>query len=860
MATPTMTPPRMRTISLRSVAAHKLRLLLTVLAVVLGTAFVAGSSMFTSTLSSSLNSALTTAFDDIDVVVAGTERSPQGIPFAEVDELRARPDVRAVSIQGRDSSVILTDPNGARIQSGAVPTQAIALVPPETLHGEDIPSQGTIVEGARPSAAGQIAINSNAAERGGISIGDHVTVLVPDTRLDAEVTGIYEAPSDQAGWLSIALREQDYRAHFTDGEHAQLAALTLQDPDAAESVQSELADALPNFMVSTGQHLVDQANERIESALSFVTYFLWAFAGIALLVSTFIISNTFAMLVAQRNREYALLRALGASATQITRSVVAESVVVGLVGSLLGVLAGVGLVRLITWLLNRSDAGLPDAGVSLTPTTIIAPVIVGLVVTVLSAWAPARKAGSIHPVQAMRPQPPTRASLKWRTLAGAAALLSGAVLCIVSVLIDTEALRIPLSLVGAGTLALVLGLWLAGPALSIPLVGGLGRILGAPFRTVGRLAATNSQRNPHRTAATAFSLTLGLIMVSSIGMLAASMQRSTEDIVDDSITADFVLTGERGAGISMPEDTAERVAALPEVDSISVVSAGPFMVNDVSMGNDFGPPTTPVADNSMLDSVKFTAVGGEIDLDAPGLILSETAADYVQVGLGEMARVSIRGQDSYVEVPVTALVDSSTLYGGVLSRASAAELIDQTGLVPQEIYVHAAAGFSPAQVRAALDKEVDRDLVTSVKDPDEVKGQAASEVRGMLSILYGLLALAVIVAILGIVNTLALSVIERRQEIGMLRAVGMQRRQVRIMFYLESAVIALYGAVVGAVVGIAVGCAFLENLKDTGLTAIVIPWGTVGIMLAGSMLVGVLAALWPAATAARTRPLEAITD
>ena len=348
MATPTMTPPRMRTISLRSVAAHKLRLLLTVLAVVLGTAFVAGSSMFTSTLSSSLNSALTTAFDDIDVVVAGTERSPQGIPFEEVDALRARPDVRAVSIQGRDSSVILTDPDGARIQSGAVPTQAIALVPPETRHGEDIPSQGTIIEGARPSAEGQIAINSNAAERGGISIGDHVTVLVPDTRLDAEVTGIYEAPSDQAGWLSIALREQDYRAHFTDGEHAQLAALTLQDPDAAESVQSELADALPNFMVSTGQHLVDQANERIESALSFVTYFLWAFAGIALLVSTFIISNTFSMLVAQRNREYALLRALGASATQITRSVVAESVVVGLVGSLLGVLAGVGLVRLIT--------------------------------------------------------------------------------------------------------------------------------------------------------------------------------------------------------------------------------------------------------------------------------------------------------------------------------------------------------------------------------------------------------------------------------------------------------------------------------------------------------------------------------
>ncbi|WKD62233.1 ABC transporter permease YtrF precursor [Corynebacterium ciconiae DSM 44920] len=860
MATSIPTPPRMRTISLRSVAAHKIRLLLTVLAVVLGTAFVAGSSMFTATLSSSMNSALTTAFDDIDVVATGTERSPQGIPFDDVDALRAREDVRAVSIQGRDSSVILTDPSGSRIQTGAMPTQAIALVPPETLHGEDLPSQGHIVEGERPHSDGQIAINRNAAERGGISIGDHVTVLVPDTRLDAEVTGIYEAPSDDAGWLSIAMREQDYRAHFTDGEHVQLAALTLTDPSRADSVQAELADAMPDYMVNTGQHMVDEANERIESALSFVTYFLWAFAGIALLVGTFIISNTFAMLVAQRNREYALLRALGASRTQITRSVVAEAAVVGVVGSLLGVLAGVGLVRAITWLLNRSDAGLPDAGVSLTPTAVIAPLIVGVVVTVLSAWAPARRAGAIHPVQAMRPHTPTRASLKRRTLAGAAALLIGTSLCVLSVVIDADAMRVPMTLVGTGTLALVLGLWLAGPALSIPLVGGLGRIIGAPFRTVGRLAATNSRRSPHRTAATAFALTLGLIMVSSIGMLAASMQRSTEDIVDDSISADFVLTTEGAAGMSMPRDTAERVRALKEVENVSVISVGPFLVNEMPLSNSFGPPTSPVADNSMLDSVHFDVVEGKIDLDAPGVILDEATAGLAHVGVGDTAQVRLRGQDRSVEVVVQALVDSSTLYPGVVSRSSAEELIDDTGLVPEGIYVHSAPGYSPAEVRRAIEHEVDHDLVTSVKDPDEMKGQAAAEVSSMLAVLYGLLALAVIVAILGIVNTLALSVIERRQEIGMLRAVGMHRRQVRIMIYLESAVIALYGAVLGAIVGISLGCAFLENLKDMGLTSIVIPWGTVGIMLAGSLFIGVLAALWPAATAARTRPLEAITD
>lgn len=856
----TPTPPTMRTISLRSVAAHKIRLLLTVLAVVLGTAFVAGSSMFTATLSHSMTSVLTTAFDDIDVIVTGTEATPRGLDMNTVEQLRERDDVRAVSIQGRDSTVILTDPHGARINTGAVPTQAIALVPPETTGETIVPSQGSISDGRMPAGPKEIAINTNAARTGGISIGDTITVVVPATRIQARVTGIFSAPSDAAGWLSIALREQDYRDYFTDGEHVQLAALTLEDPSRADAVRDELAASLHGFMVNTGEHMVEKTNERIEKGLSFVTYFLWAFAGIALLVGTFIISNTFSMLVAQRNREYALLRALGASAGQIQRSVVLEAALVGIVGSLGGVAAGIGLVRLITWVMARVGAGLPESGVQLTPAAIIAPCVIGCVVTVLSAWAPARRAGAIHPVQAMRPTAFTLSALRVRTVIGGFALLAGTVLCALSVRIELNSMPATMGIVGAGTVVLILGLWLAGPALSIPATALLGRVLGAPWKTVGHLAATNSRRNPQRTSATAFALTLGLIMVCSIGMLGASMQKSVDDIVDNSVRANFVLSGPQTGAIDMPRDTADRVAALPEVASVSTQWDGPFVVNDTPMSTNFGPPTTPVGDNGLLDSIDTNVLRGTANLDEPGIALAESTATMFHVDVGDSVVVRIRGQQTEFPVQVTAIYDSSSLYAAILSRVSAEQMVDPGALVPKHIFVHDANGVSANKAFDALTAATEEDLVTSVNTPEEFKGQTATVVNSMLTILYSLLALAVVVAILGIINTLALSVIERRQEIGMLRAVGMQRRQVRQMMYLESAVIAVYGALVGAVVGIGVGCAFLENMKDQGLSDIVVPWPLVGSILVASAVVGVLAALWPAVAAARTSPLEAITD
>ena len=330
---------------------------------------------------------------------------------------------------------------------------------------------------------------------------------------------------------------------FTDGEHVTQVSISLNDASAADSYRETLAARYPDDTVETGQALVERTNKQIKQALSFVNYFLWAFAGIALLVGTFIISNTFSMIVAQRNREFALLRSIGVKQSQITRSVVFEAVIVAIIGSLLGIVAGFGIVKAIYAVMEARGFGLPSSGIGLNAQGIITPLVVGVIITVLSAWAPARRAGAVRPVQAMRSGDQASNSLLIRTVCGAVVGALGLLLVIIPTFMSSGGMGVKASMIGFGALLLVIGLWLAGPMLSIPLVGGLGRVVGAPFGVVGKLAATNSRRNPRRTAATSFALTLGLMMVSSIGMFGATMRESTAEIVDNSVAADFVLTG-----------------------------------------------------------------------------------------------------------------------------------------------------------------------------------------------------------------------------------------------------------------------------------------------------------------------------
>ncbi|WJZ03909.1 ABC transporter permease [Corynebacterium freiburgense] len=839
----------MRTISVRTIVAHKVRLALTVLSVVLGTAFIAGSSMFTASLSSSFDDIVSTAFDDVDVVIAGGEKNPQGVPLEVIDQLRKRPDIKNVNVDITGAHIVLGGSDDRAIQTGGAPSQALS-----TFEGQTRNTSTEIIDGAMPSEADTIAVNKSAAERGKISVNDSVTVITPKERKEFKVVGIFDSADNAGGWVGVIFPEPDYLAHFSNGQSVDQAIIQLNDRDKADSIRETLAKEYPDLKVETASKLVEDVSKTIKSALSFVNYFLWAFAGIALLVGTFIISNTFSMIVAQRNREFALLRSIGISQSQITRSVIFEAILVGVIGSVLGIFGGVGLVQLLRTVMEAQGIGLPLEGFTLNTQSILIPLAVGIFITVLSAWAPARRAGSIRPVQAMRNQEPP--SLLIRTIFGVVLVALGIAAVLLGALnsdLGTTSTRS--IVVGCGAISLILGTWLAGPAISIPIVGTLGRIVGAPFRAVGRIASTNSRRNPRRTSATAFALTLGLAMVSSISMLGATMRENLSDMIDTTVKSDYVLTGPQSMALSIPREDIERVKGIQGVKEVTTIYDAPLTVNDLPLGavagGSFGRPSVPVVEGNLNKVVELKYKEG----DGGKVALSEAIAKGLEVKVGD--NVKIRDK----EFRLDAIYESNVAVGsGYISYDIAREFLVDQEIQPKKVFIVTEDNVNQKQLRQEIEDAVAKSLVVSVQNKEEFAGENAAGINQMLGILYGLLALAVIIAVLGIVNTLALSVIERRQEIGMLRAVGVQRRQIRHMIYIESAVISVFGALIGAAIGLGLGWGFVKVLSSDGLENIVVPWAQVSIIVAASAIVGVLAAVWPAGRAARTQPLEAITD
>ncbi|MEJ5928823.1 FtsX-like permease family protein [Corynebacterium sp. H128] len=848
----------MRTISLRNIAAHKVRLFLTILSVVLGTAFIAGSSMMTTSLQSSMDELLSTAFDDVDVVIMPGKDAPLGMSIADVTAIRGREDTATVDISAQQSAVVLTGSDGKPLQTGASAAQAFALAP-----GQDFATGASLAEGTKPATENEVALNRGAMSKGNLKIGDKTTVVTPIGKNEMTITGIFDSAAVNDSQVGVAFTEPDFLKHFTDGTHAQMVTIALKDGVDANVVRDQLATEYPGSTFNTGQALVEQTTKAVKEGLSFINYILWAFAGIALLVGTFIISNTFAMIVAQRGRELALLRAVGAARKQITSSVVFEAVVVGLIGSVIGIFAGMGIVKGLFALMNASGMKLPDGGLGLDTKSILVPLIVGVLITVLSAWAPAKRAGATHPVQAMRAgDQSSNNSLAGRSLGGSILIVLGVMVTLIGTLVDTMGgVGLRAGTIGAGAVLLIVGLWLAGPAFAGPLVGGLGRVVGKPFGAVGKLAATNSRRNPRRTAATAFALTLGLMMVSSIGMLGATMRDSMSDMIDDSINADYVLSGSAGSALGVPKEVPEKVAGVEGVDSVTTTYTAPLLLNGQVMSDSMGQPHMKVLRGDVTKAIKANPISGSLELpeNEPGVLIAESTANSFGLKVGdEVTLKSLAGGEA--KAPVKGVYEqNATLGRAMASFTTATQLADAQTIQIDSIFVNSAEGQTP-EMRTKLIDATAEFLVVAVKDKNEFIGETTNVITQMLNILYGLLGLSVIVAILGIVNTLALSVIERRQEVGMLRAVGTQRGQIRRMIYIESAVIAFYGALLGAVIGLGLGWAFINVLSGKGMSGAIVPWDQVAYMLLASIVVGIIAAVWPAHKAAATRPLEAITD
>lgn len=840
----------MRKVALRNLAAHKVRLALTLLSVILGTAFIAGSFVFTDTLQRTFDGIFANQAKGVDVRVGPKEFRAGGIPNTVVDQLAQRPDVRAAAPSVNGPIVLLTPDGKKAVQTGGAPSFARSYLPPDKAVAEP----DRFIAGVPPAGAGEFALNTAGAEKAGLKVGDRTQVFIPSflggKKVEVTLTGIYELPADTGGFIGAVFSDAEARKLFTNGTTVAYVDLAAKGVPG-DRLRDELAAQLTDYKVQNGDQVRADMKKEVSNALNFINYFLLAFGAIALIVGTFIIYNTFSMIVAQRLRELALLRAVGASRQQIGRSVVAEAFVIGLIGSAIGLACGVGLAYGLSGLLNAFDIGLPTGSLTVLPRTIVVGLLVGLLVTLLSAYAPARRAAKIPPVEAMREEfASVGESLRLRTAFGAVLAVAGVVLVVLGSRNTGGNAAI---VVGIGALALILAVLLAAPAVSRPVVAVLG-VLVRPFGPVGRMARNNAARNPRRTAATAFALTLGLMLVTAIGMLGASAKASVETVVDKGVKSDYILAGPQFTGVPLGVPEAVR-KSVPGVSEVVGIRGVPMKIDgDEQLGIS---TDGPLGRGLTMEILRGTDKLGDGDV----LISDEQASEH-NWQLGQQITLTSLADKKY-PLNVAGIYKKSPLLGPfVLPPALYNEVMSGVP-IKANVYVLVIAkpGADLTQMRADLVQTLEEPFpMVQVQNQEEFKGAQGKQINTLLAILYGLLALAVVIAILGIVNTLALSVVERRREIGMLRAVGMQRIQVRRTIYLESMLIAIFGAIVGMLLGLGLGVGFLRTLRDLGLDQIAVPWNQLVLVLISSGIVGVLAAVWPGIRAARTPPLAAIAD
>ncbi|MEO9326333.1 ABC transporter permease [Gordonia aurantiaca] len=847
----------MRRVSLRNLRAHKLRLFLTLFSIVLGTSFVVGSIVFTSSVSKAFNDIFDNAAQGVAVEVTPADQQSPGVPIEVVDQLRDQRAQLGIDkiVVNNTGLVTVADSAGKAIQTGGAPSIGSTWIPPQDALA---PDESKIMPGGRgPENAGEIALNSSAAENAGLKVGSKTKVVVGQgnsTPLDVTVVGLVDLPSSTGGYVNAQFDAATASRLFTDGRHVgtvDMSAVEGVTPEQLkERVIAALGPAAGLYDVRTGDEVRADQKEQVNEFLQIFQYILLAFAAIGLVVGTFIIYNTFSMIVAQRNREFALLRAVGASRQQVSRSVLFEALVVGIIGGILGLAIGIGLAAALK-AFTAATSGLPQGALTIGVGAILAGILVGVVVTMVSAWVPAVRAARVPPVEAMRASAAEgSASLRNRTILGAVIGIASIVAIVIGARGEGSG---PALTVGAGAAGLVLATVLVGPAVSRPFVGVLGRVIGAPFGAMGRLSRTNAVRNPRRSAATAFALTLGLMLVAIIGTLGQSFKGTVDEAIDSGITADYILVGTNQQPIPPTVGAAVKdVAGVGEVVSFGVVQA---KVNDRSEQG-FSAIGGRLSDVTVMDMQD----GASSNLPADGMLISHRTATTKGWERGQVLDfTSATGEQ--VQVPVAGVyADNEALQPWVIGPAVYERLVPPAARFDISVFVKAKPGTDLDELRRGLEDATAGFLTVQVQDREEFKGQISSQIDQMLGTLYAMLGLALLIAVLGIINTLALSVVERKREIGMLRAIGMVRGQVRRSIYLESVLISIFGAVVGVVLGTGIGVALVRTLAAWGLGAPVIPWSLIVITLVASAIVGVLAALWPAVRAARTGPLEAIAD
>ncbi len=839
--------------AIKSLLGRKVRLLMSTFAIVLGVAFVGGSLIFSDTLGRSFTALFASTVGDVIVRPAdGADSfgaSTVSIPSSVVADLEGSvPDAARVDGRIRAQGVYVVDKDNKVVGGQGPPALGGAYSDAPVGHGL---TGLVLTEGRAPRGPDEVVLDVKTAQRAGYFIGEgvHVVTSAQQALIRPTLVGLMSFPD--GGTLNGATyagfdtaRAQDL---FLGGRDAYSQIwVTAQDGVSQEVLRDEVAAQLPDDLEAvTGDEAADEEASNLLDAISFLRTFLLIFAGISLVVGAFLIVNTFSILVAQRSRELALLRALGASRRQVTRSVLLEALVVGLVGATLGLGLGVLLAMGIRSLFASFGLDLTGQPLVFAPRTALACYVVGVVVTMAAAWLPARRTARIAPVQALRDDVALpESSIHQRLVLGLAAIVVGVAAVGVGLFAD-----VPRSgwILGGGMLVVLLGVTAVSPVISRPFLALAQATYSRLFGTVGNLAGQNSLRNPRRTTATASALMIGLALGCTMAILGDSAKASVDAAVAENFKGDYVVSSVFGEPFS--PTIAEQMAAVPGIDRVVRQRWGQAERED----DFFGISGIDPGDADFLD---LRLLHGTLaDFTDGTTLVDEGWAEHEHLEVGDTytlektpkGELDLRVAGIFEKNPIVFFPTITTL----------GTLADQ-GYPPSDNALILDAAGDTRGLQGRLDAVVKDLPIVTVKDQAAFADEQRAPIDQLVLIIFALLGLALVIAVLGIVNTLALSVIERTREVGLLRAIGLGRGQLRLMITLESVVIALLGALLGVVLGLGFGVAMMYAVRDQGLEVISVPWGQLALFLGAAIIVGVLAAVLPARRAARLDVLRAI--
>ncbi|ELP64349.1 ABC transporter permease [Streptomyces turgidiscabies] len=848
--------------TLRSFLAHKGRLLLSALAVVLSVAFVAGSLIFSDTVTRTFDRLF--ASTSADVTVDPRKDFESSVPSGETLTLPASLARQVAGVAGvanahADASVqnitVVDDHN-----KSVSPTSGAPTIATDWYRTDRSPVE--LTSGHLPKGDGEALLDADTADSKDVGIGDTLTVHAQPGSFKVRIVGIATFTTTNPGAALL----------FLDTKTAQTRLLGA--PDRATSISVTAASGVGDAelksriarQIGTTDYELKTAAEQAESAaaqlggfLDVVKYVMLGFAGIAVLVGVFLIVNTFSMLIAQRTRELGLLRALGADRRQVRRSVLTEAVLLGLVGSTLGLASGIGLAAGLIQLLSAIGMNLRSADMAVSWVTPVSAYAVGLGVTFVAAYLPARRAAVVSPMAALQDAEIAGVGrpLRVRAVVGAIVGALGAAALVGCATADETSTSA--SLLGLGVVLTLVATVIAGPLLVRPVIRVLGGAFPALFGPVGRMSQRNALRNPRRTGATAAALMVGLALVGGMSVASASMSKSFDEQIDRTLGADFVLQNDNL--VPFPREVTDKVRAT---DGVGLVVRQRFVPLAVRLPDGKRLETTAAGYDTRLDDVAHVAYaqGDTAAALADGhLAMSADYAKDHDVRVGTVLPVEFP-DGGRTELTVGALTDQDTAdgfgtRGGIYFGIAVAERYVPGGQ-ESALYVNATAGTSAGELRPALERTLEPYPQIKVRDQADYKELIRNQIAVLLYLVYALLGLAIVIAVLGVVNTLALSVVERTREIGLLRAIGLSRRQLRRMIRLESVVIAVFGAVLGLGLGLVWGVCIHRVLALQGMEALAIPWGTIVLVVVGAAVVGIVAALLPALRASRMNVLAAI--